>query len=285
MMFTKKSFVDEIANSMQRQLVDGAINKQAEQESQLVKVANHLNAAAEIFDESGMIAHAEIITTVLEALAAKKKDKNKAKDKKKKPAKKSVKKAPSSEKMVNNLKQKGWMFDESDAHDEDCADDNCASCGDTSYADDDSDEQWWHLSHPESGGYSSLRGSATDAAKHLELKNRHLSPGWELNGPFANIDDLEKKHHSKSIDDEDMMLSDDKDTDSDELYSMLNDFKSKDDMDFEDELDFDDFENREGVKVHDPFADYDKVHVSEDLPEDVKVHDPFSDFEKLYVDR
>lgn len=189
-MFIKKSFVDEIANSMERHLVDGAINKQAEKQAQLVKAADYLNAAAEIFDESGMVAHAEVITSVLESLAAKKKDKNKAKDKKKakKPVKKPAKKAPTSEKMVSNLKEKGWMFDESDAHDSNCADDNCAMCGDMSYSDDDKD--------------------------------------------------------------------------SDELYSMLDDFKSNsDNMDFEDELDFDDFEDREGVKVHDPFADFEKLYL------------------------
>ncbi len=122
-MFTRKSSVDEIASSMERQLIDGAINKQAEVEIRLVKAANYLNAAAEIFDESGLCAHAELITAVLESLAAKKsKKKKKLKDKAKS-------KAPSSEKMVANLKEKGWVFDENGADDTNFVDDNCALCG------------------------------------------------------------------------------------------------------------------------------------------------------------
>jgi hypothetical protein len=127
-MFIKKSFVDEIANSMERQLVDGIINKRAAQEEQLVKAANYLNAAAEIFDESGLGVHAELITAVLESLAAKK-SKKKKKDKPKAKSAPKAKKAPSSEKMVTNLKEKGWVFDESDANDANFIDDNCALCG------------------------------------------------------------------------------------------------------------------------------------------------------------
>ncbi len=128
-MFIKKSFVDEIANSMGNYLVDGAINKQAEKESQIVKAANYLNAAAEIFDESGLNVQAELITAVLESLAAKK-SKKKKKDKPKAKAPKS--KAPSSEKMVSNLREKGWVFDENGADDTNFVDDNCALCGSSS---------------------------------------------------------------------------------------------------------------------------------------------------------
>lgn len=138
-MFIKKSLENEIVSEMQRHLVEGAINKQAEQIQRLVKAADHLNAAAELCDESGLFAYAEVITAVLESLAAKKnkkkKNKAKAKVKNKKPIVK-VKKAPTSEQMVNNLKEKGWVFDESDAHDDNCSDDNCASCGDMLYAND-----------------------------------------------------------------------------------------------------------------------------------------------------
>lgn len=143
-MFIKNSFVDEIATSMERQLVDGVINKQAEAQAQLVKAANYLNAAAEIFDESGLDVQAELITAVLESLAAKKKVKPKSKSKAKKEAPK--KKEMTSDKMVSNLKEKGWMFDESGAHDQNFVDDNCALCGsmsgskDKSYAKDESED-------------------------------------------------------------------------------------------------------------------------------------------------
>lgn len=158
-MFVKKSFADEIASSMQDHLVNSAetaalIEKQTKEQALIVQAADHLNAAAEIYDANGMMAEAELITGILEVLAAKKakkKDKNRAKDKKsKKPAKKPVKKkAPSSEKMVQNLKEKGWMFDENGAKDgqvdHSCVDDNCAACGDMSYADDPNEEELYSM--------------------------------------------------------------------------------------------------------------------------------------------
>lgn len=130
-MFFKKSSADEIALSMENILVDGAINKQAELQNRIVKAADLLNAAAEILDETGMVVQAEFVTAILESLAGKKSKKNKAK---KKPAKKMT-----SEKMVNNLKEKGWMFDESGTKDVNHAHD-CAACGDVAYADDSDDE-------------------------------------------------------------------------------------------------------------------------------------------------
>lgn len=139
-MFIKKSFAEEIAIAMDNQLVDGAINKQAEKEARLVKAADYLNAAAEIFDETGMVAHAELITSLIEVLAAKKskKDKNKAKDRKFKNKSKKPAKKLTSEKMVDNLKEKGWMFDENGCSDHGYDFSNCSdSCsGDKSYSDD-----------------------------------------------------------------------------------------------------------------------------------------------------
>ncbi len=129
-MFKHKPDINEIAAAMERHLVEGAINKQAQVEERLFKAADYLNSAAEIFDESGLVAQAELITAVLESLAAKKsKKKLKSKPKKVEPKKNPFKKAPSSEKMVSNLKEKGWVFDESKAADKQCADDNCAMCG------------------------------------------------------------------------------------------------------------------------------------------------------------
>lgn len=274
-MFIKKSFVDEIANSMHRQLVDGAINKQAEQQTKLVKAADYLNAAAEIFDEAGMTAHAEVMTSVLESLA-KKKDKNKAKDKKgKKPAKKSTKKTPTSEKMVKSLKEKGWVFDESDSNDKHYIDDNCAMCGDMSYAHD-STPQWWRLYNDESGGFHDFKADRAAAERSKQRRNEYVYPGWELDGPFKSLEDIEKKYNPEWFDvDTDVMNAED----NDELYSMLDEFKTQsEDMDFEDELDFDDFEDR--VRIRDPFENYNKIDLGED---DVRVHDPFEDYEKTYL--
>jgi hypothetical protein len=163
-MFTKKSFVDEIAGSMERHLIDGAINKQAERQEKLVKAADYLNAAAEIFDESGLTAQAEVVTAILESLAAKKskKDKKKLKSKTKKPV---AKKPLNSGKMVENLKEKGWVFDESDSADQHCVDDNCAMCGDMSYADDSEEELYSMLEDFKS------RSESSDFEDELDLTN------------------------------------------------------------------------------------------------------------------
>jgi len=138
-MFIKKSFVDEIANAMECQLVDGVINKQAETDVKIVKAAEYLHAAAEICDENGLSAQAEVITAILESLAAKKSKKKPKKTQKpvksKKTPKSKIKKELTSEKMVNNLKEKGWVFDADDM-DHNCADENCAVCGDSMLADD-----------------------------------------------------------------------------------------------------------------------------------------------------
>ena len=207
-MFIKKSFINEIADSMERNLIDGAINKQAEAQIRIVKAADYLNAAAEIFDEYEMVAQAEIITAVLESLAGKKSKKKKPKTKAK--AKKPATKAPSSEKMVENLKHKGWVFDESGADDRNYADDNCAMCG-------------------------------------SDLTHR-----------------------------KDVMKANDQD---DDLYSMLDDFKSSTDSeDFEDELDFDDFEDR--VETKDPFKNYNKTYLDDD---EVSVKDPFKNYNKIRI--
>ena len=194
-MFIKKSFVDEIANSMERQLVDGVINKQAEKEEQLVKAANYLNAAAEIFDESGLEVQAEVVTAVLESLAAKKSKKNKKKEKPK--AKSSKSKSPSSEKMVSNLKEKGWVFDENGADDTNFVDDNCALCGgpskDMSSADD-LKKKLWHLENEEDPNLtSSFDGSKEDLDERLHV-TKPFGSKWKAHGPYGSHDELERKH-------------------------------------------------------------------------------------------
>lgn len=191
-MFSRKSCADEIAQSMENHLRDGAINKLAARDNQIVKAAEYLNAVAEIFDESGLSSHAEVITAVLESLAKKK-------DLKKKPVKKPAKKAPSSEKQVKNLKEKGWVFDESGAKDKNDAGDGMTD-----------------------------RCSACDR-------------------PY------------------DMSAADPKDKEEEdaELYSMLDDFDGS--SDFEDELDFDDFDDRAEVSTkRDPFEDFRRIYVGDD---------------------
>jgi len=241
-MFIKKSFVDEIANSMERQLVDGVINKRAAQEEQLVKAANYLNAAAEIFDESGLGVHAELITAVLESLAAKK-SKKKKKDKPKAKSAPKAKKAPSSEKMVTNLKEKGWVFDESDANDANFIDDNCALCGDISYSKDKKREHW-HLDKPNDPNHTSrFTGSKEELDKRLHV-TEPFSGKWNTHGPYESHDELEKKHYPnwfkgdgsiKIYDDSDAKDTDEP-VDESELLSMLDDFKTRSgDEDFEDE--------------------------------------------------
>jgi hypothetical protein len=115
-MFVKKSFADEVFESMERLLVEGAVNKHAEEQSRIVKAADFLNAAAEIFDDVGLVSQAEATTMLIESLA-KKKDK---KTKKTAPKKKEMTPAE----MVENLRTKGWAFDTNDAGDQ-----NCVMCG------------------------------------------------------------------------------------------------------------------------------------------------------------
>ena len=152
-MFIKKSFADEIAAAMERNLIDSNINKLAHTENQILKAADYLNAAAEIFDETGLTKQAEVITLLLETLAAKKtKKKTKAKPKSKSKAKAAPKKKsktpipkaklknPTSEEMVKNLEEKGWVFNETGNHEEHDADDNCAMCGDMMRDEDDEEK-------------------------------------------------------------------------------------------------------------------------------------------------
>lgn len=131
-MFIQKSWSDEIATGMEQRLVDSALSKRAEAQDQLLKVAALLNSAAELLDDGGLSVEAEIVTTLMEVVAAKKSKRKPAKRRKSKSNK--APKAPSSAKMVENLKHKGWVFDEGGAMDHSCVDDNCAMCGDVGYA-------------------------------------------------------------------------------------------------------------------------------------------------------
>ena len=140
-MFNKRSSVDELLLSMERSIVSAAVEKQTESLNKVASAIDHINAAAVAFDDAGMYKEAEYMTSLLEVFAKKKKPK--AKKKPSKPAKSEKasksKKDPAtdgltSEKEVENLKNKGWVFNAddgvNDAHDDDCA------CSDCSFADD-----------------------------------------------------------------------------------------------------------------------------------------------------
>lgn len=103
------SLESDILDSMEKNLVSNALEN-TYSFNKIAQAADYLNAAAEIFDDVGLSKEAEVITIVLEALA-------KSKKKVKKPSKKS--KDPSTknltpEKMVSNLKGKGWVFNADD---------------------------------------------------------------------------------------------------------------------------------------------------------------------------
>lgn len=133
-MFDNKDVSGELAASMQGNLVSRGIEKQAEQMNKFAKALDYLNSVAEIFDELGLRKEAEATTTLLEVIAKKKNKKSKptktkTKSKKSKPSKRSdpATKDLTSEKMEDNLKEKGWVFNADDAHHDSCM---CMDCMD-----------------------------------------------------------------------------------------------------------------------------------------------------------
>jgi|ERR1700722_4949407 len=156
-MFNKKDASFEIAESMERALVTNAVDTQTKGLSKLAQAMEHLNAAAEIFDNAGLRKHAEAATQLLESLAAKKGKKGKkskppvkSKKSKKQPVKSkrnskekdSATEGLTSDKMLDNLEHKGWVFNADDgAEDESYAEDDnfvnhgddcmCSSCMDS----------------------------------------------------------------------------------------------------------------------------------------------------------
>ena len=142
-MFIRKNASSEIEDLMESHLITHAVEKKEEHLNKFAKAIDYLNSVAELFDEIGLTKEAEAATTFLEIVAAKKSKKKPAKSKtktktKSKPAVKSKKKNTtnnlSSEKMVDNLKEKGWMFnDTDDGHDDDCM---CSMCMDQNFVSD-----------------------------------------------------------------------------------------------------------------------------------------------------
>lgn len=131
-MFLRKNASSEIEAAFQEAIVKNAVE---EQTSGLTKVAEAMDlvcSAAEIFDSVGLHKEAEVMTLLLECLAAKKKKKKATKKKKDEDeeeeetksskSKKKVDEATkdlTSDKMEDNLKHKGWVFnaDDNDADD------------------------------------------------------------------------------------------------------------------------------------------------------------------------
>lgn len=138
-MFNKKSVAAELERSMESAIASN------EGLSKVASAIDHLNIAAEMFDDLGLYREAEHATALLEVIA-KKKQKSK---KYKKPSKKSKsKKKPSkskstpdsdpstsgltSDKMLENLSHKGWVFNADDYDNLEVHDDfeeNCEYCG------------------------------------------------------------------------------------------------------------------------------------------------------------
>jgi hypothetical protein len=118
-MFKNKDASAEIAASMESHLVTHAVEKQQEHINKFAKALDYLNSVAEIFDELGLQKEAEATTTFLEAIAAKKSKKHKSKKNKKSSRSKSKKTDPAmrgltSKKMLDNLANKGWVFNADD---------------------------------------------------------------------------------------------------------------------------------------------------------------------------
>jgi hypothetical protein len=67
-MFKASSFEDEIYRSMEKKLVASQLENKYSFDK-LAKAAGFLNAAAEIFEQAGMISEANEITNILEELA------------------------------------------------------------------------------------------------------------------------------------------------------------------------------------------------------------------------
>ncbi len=163
-MFKYKSAAEDIAKVMQENLVSSAVEESGGF-NKIAKALDHLNAAADLFDDAGLLAEAEILTYLLESLAAKKdseksknsKDPKNSKDSKnskesfkdkmkrlrdlKNPkSKKSTKKEASedphsnltSEQMLENLKTNGTVFNygADDGKTEENADENDADDAD-----------------------------------------------------------------------------------------------------------------------------------------------------------
>jgi hypothetical protein len=102
----KNNFADELVLGMQRELGSPIIKQGMEE---IIKAADYLNAAVEIFEDAGMTVKADQVLNILSKIA----------DKHLKPKKVSdhTTKGLTSEKMIKNLLHHGTEFNMSDDND------------------------------------------------------------------------------------------------------------------------------------------------------------------------
>src|ERR1017187_1061912 len=206
-MFLRKNASSEMELAFQEALVKNAAEKETTGLTKVAEAMDHVANAAEIFDSVGMYKEAEYMTLVLESLAskkkkkapkAKKKDEDKEEDEKKTSSKSKKKsdedtKDLTSDKMVDNLKHKGWVFN---ADDNDADDDNFAifPIKRTPYKDREQTSDHWH----------SLARSYYQQALEAEKK------GWRYDARILfqkgeeasdKADALKKSSHVNDIDD------------------------------------------------------------------------------------
>lgn len=121
---------NEIEQSMQDYLI---ANDKDENINKFAHAIDRLNAVAEIFDDLGLYSEAEATTQLIEVIAKKRGKKNKT-TKKTNKAKNTKNLNP--ERMVKNLKEKGWVFNNNDHYE--CM---CSMCmDDRNFIDDFEDE-------------------------------------------------------------------------------------------------------------------------------------------------
>lgn len=193
-MFNKTDISAELELAMQKHLVGNAIEKRAEKINKFAKALDYLNSVAEIFDELGLRKEAEYATTLLEVVAkkkTKKKTKSKPKAKKKKQSKKP---SLTSEKMVENIKEKGWMFNDAD----DSEDSECSMCmdADDNFADPQNAYKGHH-DHEEPFYESDFDDESVELGREFE-KDDPFAPG----GAYDKFDDFEDEVDFGKADDE-----------------------------------------------------------------------------------
>ncbi len=96
-MFKNSSFEQELIEGMSKSLVSNQLENKYSFDK-IAKAADYLNSAAEILDDTGMYAEAELVTRLLEKIASKKK----------------VKDSPEAKARIKAMKRTGIPFIESD---------------------------------------------------------------------------------------------------------------------------------------------------------------------------
>jgi len=205
-MFNKKDISSELAESMASNLVGNTIEKRAEDLNKFATAIDHISDAAETFDNLGMNKEAEALTTLLEIIAGKKaKKKSKPNKSKKKPSKSKktdlATKGLTGEKMVENLKEKGWVFNAEDHnngndHTDGCMCSMCMDVNDVRHGDDcvcsicmkDDEDKNNHFDTEEDAGY------------HIDRDDDNCHINIEESEPF-NFDDtsIDRNHSDDDV--------------------------------------------------------------------------------------